>query len=60
MKDIKNIKSISQVHRLLGFPPPKHPLITLLDYSKMDIVWDKFSCVKEKLAKDNYISYSGF
>lgn len=37
MKDIKNIKSISQVHRLLGFSPPKHPLITLLDYSKMNI-----------------------
>lgn len=30
---IKNINSVSEIHRLLGLPKPKHPLITILDHS---------------------------
>jgi AraC family transcriptional regulator, transcriptional activator of pobA len=28
------IKSISEYHRLRGLPPPKHPLISVIDYAK--------------------------
>ncbi len=29
------IKSISQLHEMLGYEKPKHPLITIIDYSKI-------------------------
>lgn len=29
------IKSISDFHRLVGLPPPEHPLISIIDYSKI-------------------------
>lgn len=29
------IKSISQLHKMLGYEKPKHPLITVIDYSKL-------------------------
>lgn len=32
------IKSISEYHRLRGLPQPEHPLISVLDYSKMEMV----------------------
>jgi AraC family transcriptional regulator, transcriptional activator of pobA len=31
------IKSISEYHRLRGLPPPEHPLISVVDYSKMEM-----------------------
>jgi AraC-like DNA-binding protein len=34
MKDIITIQSISQLHELVGYAKPKHPLITVLDYSR--------------------------
>jgi len=35
--DINQIKSISQLVRVLGFPAPLHPLITLVDYNNVSI-----------------------
>ena len=29
------IKTISDFHRLVGLPPPEHPLISVIDYSKI-------------------------
>jgi AraC-like DNA-binding protein len=37
MGDIIKIESISVLHQMLGFPKPKHPLITLVDASKLDV-----------------------
>lgn len=34
---ILNITSISELHALLGFPKPKHPLISLIDTAKTQI-----------------------
>jgi len=31
------IKSITEYHRLRGLPPPEHPLISVVDYSKMEM-----------------------
>ncbi|WP_187294773.1 AraC family transcriptional regulator [Chitinophaga pinensis] len=31
--DIKSINSVSEMHRLLQLPPPKHPLITLINHA---------------------------
>ncbi len=36
MSEIVKIKSISQVHEILGYEKPKHPLVSLLDISKTD------------------------
>jgi AraC-like DNA-binding protein len=30
------IKTISELHKLRGLPPPAHPLISVIDYSKLD------------------------
>jgi len=35
--EIKNIKSISQLHEIFGFGKPTHPLITIIDVSKWEI-----------------------
>ncbi|TDO20916.1 helix-turn-helix domain-containing protein [Pedobacter duraquae] len=35
--DINHIKSISQLVRVLGFPAPLHPLITLVNYNNVSI-----------------------
>lgn len=34
-KKPKNIKSISEFHKMLGAPPPAHPLISIIDYSSI-------------------------
>ena len=34
---IHKVESISQLHRLLGFPKPKHPLISLIDASQIQV-----------------------
>jgi AraC-like DNA-binding protein len=36
-QDIKNIKSISQLHENFGFDKPTHPLISIIDVSKWEI-----------------------
>lgn len=45
------IKSVSQLHKLLDFEPPKHPLISLVDVSKLKITEDK---VGRRTASDLY------
>lgn len=37
MSNIIEIKSLSELHKILGTPPPKHPNISLLKYSEMKI-----------------------
>jgi len=32
----RNIKTISEYHKFRGLPGPKHPLMSLIDYSKID------------------------
>jgi AraC family transcriptional regulator, transcriptional activator of pobA len=34
MKELVTIKSISQLHEMIGYAKPKHPLISVLDYSQ--------------------------
>lgn len=31
------VKSISELHSIIGFEKPKHPLITIIDYSKVNV-----------------------
>ncbi|WP_158798796.1 AraC family transcriptional regulator [Pedobacter sp. L105] len=31
-KQVKRVKTISEFHKLKGFPPPQHPLISLVEY----------------------------
>jgi AraC family transcriptional regulator, transcriptional activator of pobA len=35
MEQFLRIKSINQLHEMLGYEKPKHPLITVIDYSKI-------------------------
>jgi AraC family transcriptional regulator, transcriptional activator of pobA len=36
MKEIIKIKTISQLHNMIGYEKPKHPLITIIDYAKIN------------------------
>ena len=36
-EEIIRVESISQLHAMLGFPKPKHPLISLLDASHLNV-----------------------
>lgn len=36
MEEIIEIKTITELHDMLGYPKPKHPLITLIDFSKLE------------------------
>lgn len=38
MKDIVRIESISKFHSILGLAPPKHPLISVVDLSKLNAI----------------------
>ena len=39
MKDIVySVKTISQLHEIIGVEKPKHPLISVIDYSKVNVV----------------------
>lgn len=39
MKDIVyKVETISDLHHITGFEKPKHPLISIIDYSKMKVV----------------------
>ena len=35
MSDFLQINTISQLHQMIGYEKPKHPLITIIDYSKI-------------------------
>lgn len=35
MNEFLRIKSISQLHQMIGYEKPKHPLITIIDYAKI-------------------------
>ncbi len=37
MEDLFRIESISMLHEMLNETPPKHPLLTLVDFSSLDI-----------------------
>lgn len=41
------VKTISEFHRLKGFPPPQHPLISVIDYSAVE-------CISE-ISKINWV-----
>lgn len=49
---ILTIKSISQLHSMLGFPKPKHPLISLIDASEIKLTE---ADIKEKFVYDFYM-----
>ena len=36
MTEILRIKTITELHELIGYEKPKHPLVTVIDYSKVD------------------------
>jgi AraC family transcriptional regulator, transcriptional activator of pobA len=52
MSDFLSIKSISQLHEMLGYEKPKHPLVTIIDYSKLKTSKEYF---KVKIVTDFYI-----
>lgn len=52
MKEFLQIHSISQLHQMLGYDKPKHPLITIIDYSKLKGNPDHFNV---KIVTDFYI-----
>ena len=50
--DIIRIESISELHAIMGLPKPKHPLISLIDASKIDVPEDKLGI---KIVYDFYM-----
>lgn len=38
MKDIQRVKTITEFHRTRRLPEPEHPLISIVDYSQVDIM----------------------
>ena len=50
MNDILYVKTISELHEILGYESPKHPLITVIDLSKLEFP-------KELLAKPIVMSF---
>lgn len=52
MNDFLRIKSISQLHQMIGYEKPKHPLITIIDYSKIKPNPDHYNV---KIVTDFYI-----
>ena len=51
-KEIFKIKSISHLHQLMGLPKPKHPLITIIDASLINITEKEIGI---KMAYDFYM-----
>lgn len=35
--EIYRVKSIGELHEIVGAGKPRHPLITIIDYSKVDV-----------------------
>ena len=52
MDKFLRIKSISQLHQMVGYDKPKHPLITIIDYSKINKNADYYDV---KIVTDFYI-----
>jgi AraC family transcriptional regulator, transcriptional activator of pobA len=52
MTEFLKIKSISQLHQMLGYEKPKHPLVTVIDYSKLKANKEYFDV---KIVTDFYI-----
>jgi AraC family transcriptional regulator, transcriptional activator of pobA len=52
MNEFLKIKTISQLHEMLGYEKPKHPLITVIDYSKIKANQDHYDI---KIVTDFYI-----
>ncbi|WP_194778365.1 helix-turn-helix domain-containing protein [Pararhodonellum marinum] len=52
MNQIVNIHSVSQLHQMLGFEKPAHPLITVIDYSKCTIKPEYYNV---RLVNDFYL-----
>lgn len=52
MKNILHIQSIGDLHQILGYEKPKHPLITIVDYSKLIQVSKHYDI---KIVTDFYI-----
>lgn len=50
-QEVAKIDSISMLHGILGFPPPKNPLVSVIDVSKLKITEE---LVKTRLAADFY------
>lgn len=43
MKQFFNLSSLSDLHKFLGIAPPRHPLISVVDFSNMQIRPDMFT-----------------
>jgi AraC family transcriptional regulator, transcriptional activator of pobA len=52
MSEFLKIKSISQLHQMIGYENPKHPLITIIDYSQIKGNPDHYDV---KIVTDFYI-----
>ena len=52
MTEFLKIKSISQLHQMLGYDKPRHPLVTVIDYSKLKATKEHFDI---KIVTDFYI-----
>jgi AraC family transcriptional regulator, transcriptional activator of pobA len=52
MNEFLRIKTISQLHEILGYEKPKHPLVTIIDYSKIEANKDHYDI---KIVTDFYI-----
>jgi AraC family transcriptional regulator, transcriptional activator of pobA len=52
MNEFIKIKSISQLHQMIGYEKPKHPLITIIDYAKIKGNPDHYDV---KIVTDFYI-----
>lgn len=50
--ELLRVKSITQLHELMGFDKPRHPLITVIDAAKLKIDADK---VGQRLSSDFYM-----
>jgi AraC family transcriptional regulator, transcriptional activator of pobA len=52
MSEFLSIKSISQLHEILGYEKPRHPLVTVIDYSKLKTSQEHYNV---KIVTDFYI-----
>lgn len=52
MNRFLHIKSVTQLHQIVGYEKPKHPLITVFDYSKITASPDHFNL---KIVTDLYM-----